>query len=132
SLNWLLRYAEEYGVDLLIENVPDSMSYLLVSVEDFELFYEEMEYEMGMVLDVAHANLRGEVGEFIRRFGDRIRHVHVSDNDGETDQHLPIGDGGIDWGRVMDRLRRSGFSGWVVVESYSEVPRCLEYLGPLI
>jgi len=33
---------------------------------------------------------------------------------------------------VMDRLRGSGFSGWVVVESYSEVPRCLEYLGPLI
>ena len=132
SLNWLLRYAEEYGVDLLIENVPDSMSYLLVSVEDFELFYEEMPYEIGMVLDVAHANLRGEVGEFMRRFGDRIRHVHVSDNDGESDQHLPIGDGGIDWSRVMDRLRGGGFSGWVVVEAYSEVPRCLEYLGPLI
>jgi len=85
-----------------------------------------------MVLDVAHANLRGEVGEFMRRFSGRIRHVHVSDNDGEADQHLPIGDGGIDWETVMERLRRNGFSGWVVVESYGEVPRSLDYLGPLI
>jgi len=132
SLRWLLRYAEEYGVDMLIENVPGPTPYLLVSAEDFELFYAEMEQPMGMVLDVAHANLNGEVAEFIDRFGDRIRHVHVSDNDGDTDQHLPIGDGGIDWGRVMALLGDSGFSGWVVVESYSDVPRCLDTLAPLI
>ncbi len=132
SLRWLLRYAEEYGVDMLIENVPDSMPYLLVSAEDFQLFYEEMEQPMGMVLDVAHANLNGEVAEFTRRFGDRIRHVHVSDNDGESDQHLPIGDGGIDWERVMNMLREGGFNGWVVVESYSDVQRCLDTLAPFI
>lgn len=132
SLHWLLRYAEEYGVDMLIENVPGPTPYLMVSAEDFELFYEEMEQPMGMVLDVAHAHLNGEVAEFIRRFGDRIRHVHVSDNDGESDQHLPLGDGGIDWGRVMALLRGCGFSGWVVVESYGDVPRCLDTLAPLI
>jgi sugar phosphate isomerase/epimerase len=132
SLRWLLRYAEEYGVDMLIENVPDSMPYLLVSAEDFELLYEEMEQPMGMVLDVAHANLNGEIAEFVRRFRDRIRHVHVSDNDGEVDQHLPIGDGGIDWEKVMALLRGIGFSGWVVVESYSDVRRSLDALAPLI
>jgi len=132
SLRWLLRYAEEYGVDMLIENVPGPTPYLLVSAEDFQLFYDEMEQPMGMVLDVAHANLNGEVAEFTRRFGDRIRHVHVSDNDGESDQHLPIGDGGIDWEGVMALLRGSGFSGWVVVESYSDVQRCLDTLAPLI
>jgi len=132
SLRWLLRYAEEYGVDMLIENVPGPTPYLLVSAEDFERFYGEMEQPMGMVLDVAHANLNGEVAEYVRRFGDRIRHVHVSDNDGDVDQHLPIGDGGIEWGRVMAQLRGSGFSGWVVVESYSDVQRCLDALAPLI
>ena len=132
SLRWLLRYAEEYGVDMLIENVPGPTPYLLVSAEDFQLFYDEMKQPMGMVLDVAHANLNGEVAEFTRRFSDRIRHVHVSDNDGESDQHLPIGDGGIDWEGVMALLRGSGFSGWVVVESYSDVQRCLDTLAPLI
>jgi len=132
SLRWLLRYAEEYGVDMLIENVPRPTPYLLISAEDFELFFDEMEQPMGMVLDVAHANLNGEVAEFTRRFGGRIRHVHVSDNDGESDQHLPIGDGGIDWSRVMALLRGIGFSGWVVVESYGEMQRCLDALAPLI
>ncbi|MBN2335910.1 sugar phosphate isomerase/epimerase [Candidatus Bathyarchaeota archaeon] len=132
SLKWLLRYSGDYGVDMLIENVPEPTPYLLVSVEDFEMFYEEMEYDMGMVLDVGHANLQGEVSLFLERFGDRIRHIHVSDNDGETDQHLPIGDGGIDWEKVMRGVKGKGFTGWVVVESYSDMQRCLDTLSPLI
>lgn len=132
SLNWLLRYAEEYGVSLLIENVPESQPYLLITLDDFELFYGEMELEMGMVLDVAHANLQGEVYEFMDRLRGRIRHIHVSDNDGVSDQHLPIGDGGIDWGRVVHSAKTMEFSGWLVVESYTDVDLSLGRLGPLI
>jgi len=132
SLNWLLRYAEEYGVSLLIENVPQSMPYLMVTVDDFQMFFDEMELQMGMTLDVAHANLQGEVYEFMRRLPAKIRHMHVSDNNGVSDQHLPIGDGGIDWGRVVSSARAMGFSGWLVVESYTGVDESLGRLGSLI
>ena len=132
SLHWLLRYAEEYGVSLQIENVPEPTPYLLISVSDFDLFYEEMELKMDMVLDVAHANLQDEVYEFMDRYGGRIKHMHVSDNHGAMDQHLPVGDGSIDWGRVVRATKGIGFSGWLVVESYSDVERSLSHLRALI
>lgn len=132
SIHWLLRYAEEYGVSMLIENVPEPTPYLLVSTEDFEMFYEEMHLNMGMVLDVAHANLRNETYQFLEKFTDKIKHVHVSDNHGDRDQHLPIGDGSINWERVMNALKRTGFNGWITIESYNDMSRCLETLRELI
>jgi sugar phosphate isomerase/epimerase len=129
-LRALLGYAEEYGVSLLIENVPEPTPYLLVSVDDFECFNREM--KMDMVLDVAHANLRDEVYDFMNRYGSSIKHIHVSDNDGTSDQHLPVGDGGIDWGSVVKAAKSIGFKGWLVVESYSGMERSLSRLRSLI
>ncbi|MHA2393813.1 MAG: sugar phosphate isomerase/epimerase family protein [Promethearchaeota archaeon] len=128
SIRWLLRYANEYGVDLLMENVPQSKPYLLVSVSDFEMFYEEIEFDLGMVLDIAHSHLQGETLDFIYRFGEKIQHVHVSDNHGESDEHLPIGDGSVDWQKTLGALEKIGYSGWVTVESYWDIHRGLEYL----
>ena len=132
SVERLLSYAEDYGVKALIENVPEPFPYVLKSVEDFSRFFDEIGADIGMVLDVAHANLRGEALEFIRRFGERIEHVHVSDNDGDSDAHLRVGEGSIDWGRTMEALRESPFDGWVTVESYHGVEESLELLGPLL
>lgn len=132
SLHWLMRYAGEYGVELLIENVPNPTPYLLVSVDDFDLFKEEMNPPMNMVLDVAHAHLQGEEFRFIREYGYKIRHVHVSDNLGESDQHLPIGEGNINWKRVIDDLDAIGFDGWLVIESYGKMEQSIEYLRKLL
>jgi sugar phosphate isomerase/epimerase len=117
SVRRLLRYAEECGVKALIENVPEPFPYVMKSVEHFARFFEEIGVEAGMVLDVAHANLRSEALEFIRRFGDRLEHVHVSDNDGES---------------TVKSLRESPFDGWVTIESYSGISESLGLLRPLV
>ncbi len=132
SLHWLMRYAGEYGVELLIENVPNPTPYLLVSVDDFDLFEEEMNPSMNIVLDVAHAHLQGEEFRFINEYGYKIRHVHVSDNFGESDEHLPLGEGNINWKRVIDDLGATGFDGWLVIESYSKITQNIEYLQKLL
>ena len=36
-----------------------------------------------------------------------VRHVHVSDNDGNADQHLPLGKGKIDWTEVKTKLKKA-------------------------
>jgi sugar phosphate isomerase/epimerase len=132
SLYWLLRYAGDYGVNCLMENVPNPTPYLLVSVDDFQLFNEEMDPPMNLVLDVAHAHLQGEVFDFIDNFRDKIKHVHVSDNWGETDEHLPLGEGNINWGKVIDALQDAGFDGWIVIESYEKMEQNIEYLQNLL
>ena len=132
SLYWLLRYAGDYGVSCLIENVPNPTPYLLVSVDDFQLFEDEMDPPMDIVFDVAHAHLQGEEYEFIEKFGSKIKHIHISDNFGESDEHLPLGEGNINWGKVIDALQDARFSGWLVIESYDKMEQNIEYLQNLL
>ncbi len=132
SLRWLQKYAGDYGVECLLENVPNPTPYLLVTVDDFRLFDGEMTPPLNYVLDIGHAHLQGEVYDFIDEFGPKIKHVHVSDNEGVNDQHLPIGEGNIDWEDAMGYLKKSGFDGWVVVESYDKMGENLSYLSGLL
>ncbi|MBS7629846.1 sugar phosphate isomerase/epimerase, partial [Candidatus Bathyarchaeota archaeon] len=56
--------------------------------------------------------------EFIERFSDKIRHVHLSDNDGSGDLHLPIGCGKIDWHETLRCLKRC-YDGTITLEIFS-------------
>jgi len=132
SVKRLRRLSEEFGVEAVIENVPEPIRFLLKSVEDFERFYSELDEEIGMVFDVAHANIMGEIGAFLERFGDRIVHVHVSDNLGDQDTHLPIGRGVINWRETIGALKKLGFNGMVIIESYSGIEESLTLLRELI
>ena len=131
STRRLVEYADDLGVRAMIENVPEPFPFVMKSVEDFDRFYDEIGLEAFMVLDVAHAHIRGEELEFIRRFGDRIAHVHVSDNHGDRDTHLRIGEGSVAWGEVMEALRGSPFDGWVTIESHDDIPECVRLLEDL-
>lgn len=132
SLRWLQKYAGDYGVECLLENVPNPTPYLLVTVDDFQLFDNEMTPRLDYVLDIGHANLTGEIYDFMDAFGSKIKHVHVSDNEGEQDQHLPIGEGVIDWASVIKALKGIKYDGWLVVESYEKMGESLSYLKKLI
>jgi len=132
SVRRLTRYAQEYGVPAFLENVPEPHPFLLKSVEAFERLYEEIDFDLRMTLDVAHAHLRDEVFDFIKRLSYRIGHVHVSDNMGERDDHLQLGLGTIDWGEVMEALRGIDYRGWVVVESLEGLGESLELLRSLL
>lgn len=132
SVKRLDKFARDHGIEALIENVPEPFPYVMKSVEHFARFFDEIGVESEMVLDVAHANIRGEVFDFIERFHDKIRHVHVSDNNGDSDSHLRIGEGAIDWERVMDALSGTSYDGWVTVESYRGVEESLSRLERLL
>jgi sugar phosphate isomerase/epimerase len=127
----LYRIAEEHGVKIALENVPEPFPFVMKSVEQFTRFYEEVNEDIGMVLDVGHANLNGQTESFIETLEDRIVHVHVSDNEGESDQHLGIGYGKIDWQNVANMLRRISYDGVVVVESVEHVGESVKKLRQL-
>ena len=131
SIRRLLRYADDYGVAAMIENVPDPFPFLMKSVEDFKRFFDEVDSEVDMVLDIAHSNIEGQTLEFIRTFGHYIRHIHVSDNFGKMDEHLQVGKGSIDWKKTISAVNASHFRGWMVVESYRGVVQSIRLLRNL-
>ncbi len=71
-----------------------------------------------LVLDTSHAAVaRHDLAEVRRSFGDRLRHVHLSDNAGKGwDSHLPPGEGVLDLDRFLADLAASDYEGCVSLE----------------
>jgi sugar phosphate isomerase/epimerase len=72
----------------------------------------------GICLDTGHAQQAGlDVADAVRRIGPRLKHMHLQDNHGgPIDEHLPIGDGTIDWDSVFTALDEIGYEGYGVFE----------------
>jgi len=127
----LLKIAGDYGVKIAIENVPEPYPFLMKSVKDFTKFYEEINEDIGLVFDVGHANLNGQIERFLTVFEDKIVHIHAHDNDGKDDQHLGIGLGNIDWKNVANALGRISYDKIVIIESVEHVEESMHKLKQL-
>jgi sugar phosphate isomerase/epimerase len=104
SLDELRLFAKHRGVEILLENIPNGLS----SAEKLLLFLGQTHLDMGFCFDTGHANVMGGVEQEFERMKDRIRSLHVHDNDGTKDSHLfpTLAAGGtIDWAKVMPMLR---------------------------
>jgi len=113
----VLDYARARNVRVALENGTfETLEKALASVDD-----------LGICLDIGHANIdEGGVDRFLNRFGAAICHVHLSDNYGQTDNHLVPGDGYIsmeDWRNLFKMLGSGDFSGTAVLELNTSEPR---------
>jgi sugar phosphate isomerase/epimerase len=121
SLNRIVEKAEALGLILCIENMF-AKTQMLVEPEDFEEVFKLFP-GLKFTLDTGHANIRSSGGkrihEFVRRFSDRLDHIHVSDNLGKDDNHLPIGTGTVDFRGFTKSLKSIGYDGTVTFEIFS-------------
>lgn len=127
----LLKIAENYGVKVVIENVPEPYPFLMKNVDDFTKFYQEIGEDVKLAFDVGHANLNGQIEPFLKIFADKIVHIHAHDNNGNHDQHLGIGYGNIDWKNFADILKQIGYDKTVIVESVEHVSESVQKLNQL-
>ncbi len=133
SICELHETAEKYGLNIAIENLPEKYGFLMKQPEDFQKFYKETKLnDIGITLDVGHANLDAQTEHFLRKLPDKIVHIHVSDNRGEDDQHLGIGYGKINWQGFAETLRGIAYDKTVMVESTEHVKESLQKLKALL
>jgi len=131
SVRDLLKTARKRGVEIAIENVPEPFPFLLKSASDFSRFYSELGEDLGLTFDVGHANLNHQIDDFINGFGSKMVHVHVSDNNGDSDMHCGIGRGTVKWRGVADSLKRVKYDGIVMLESIEYIEESLQRLRDL-
>lgn len=108
--------AEEHGVVACIENMPGIPDFLCQYPEEILGLIEGIE-GIGLTIDFGHANTIGKVEAF-QKYLSHASHIHIHDNHGKSDEHLPIGAGTINWKRISADLC-SHYSGIVVVEGRS-------------
>jgi sugar phosphate isomerase/epimerase len=102
ALEHLGAFARPLGVRLLVENLtsePTTPEHLLIILEMGHLD------NVGVCLDLGHANITVGVAEAIATLGSRVVSVHVHDNHGVKDEHLWPGDGNIDWTATVKALK---------------------------
>jgi len=130
SLKECLRMAEDHGVMLALENVHGLESLIQTPSEAFKLASKFP--ELKLTVDVGHLYLEarrrglGEglaerwVAEEISRLPKGVVvHLHLHDNYGFKDDHLPPGEGKIDFRPIVDALRAIDFEGQVILEVWS-------------
>jgi sugar phosphate isomerase/epimerase len=132
SLQEIYAYAEDRGVNIALENLPAKYWFLLSSPADFSRFYKETGLSIGIVLDLGHAHLEGQIEPFFNQLADKIVHIHASNNDGSDDQHNGLEDGTINYQNFAENLKKIGYDKWVMVESSRKVPESLQKLKELL
>ena len=114
--------ATQLQMPLCIENMFPGLG-PFVEPDDFEPIFTTFP-QMKLVLDTGHANIGDPSGhrviDFIRRFGTRLGHLHVSDNNGRADEHLPVGQGNIGFSALVRTLLRQGYDDTLTLEIFTE------------
>lgn len=72
---------------------------------------------LGVVFDTGHALIAGEdTPTALENLGDRLFHLHLSDNDGTRDQHLIPGKGIFNFEELIRTLKNKQFEGFLTAE----------------
>ncbi|HUH78463.1 MAG TPA: sugar phosphate isomerase/epimerase family protein [Methanoregula sp.] len=116
ALRQIGKTAAEHGVLACLENMIAAKEFLCRMPGELIGMAEGIE-GIGMTFDFGHANTVGRVEEFLPFVG-RADHIHVHDNHGQYDEHLPLGEGTIDWEKVGRKIAQD-YAGVVVIEGRS-------------
>ena len=113
SLDECSKYADDNGVMLCIENMPDIDGLLGKDIDQLDKIVKDLDAHI--TLDVGHANnMKFTVQDMLK--SPRIKHIHLSDNDGNYDNHNAIGSESIDFKSLFNELERISYDGILVVE----------------
>jgi L-ribulose-5-phosphate 3-epimerase len=128
--------AEETGVALGFEPEPGMV---VADVAGFERLAADLgdPPALGITLDIGHCRcLEPEPPEVcVRRVADRLVHVQIEDMRRGVHEHLPFGEGEIDFPPVLAALAEIGYDGLVAVElsrhshtAHTVVPESIAFL----
>jgi len=98
----LITYAETIGCRIALENIyehrPDTLAKLLNEIDS---------PSFGHCFDVGHWNLFSEstMETWFDALGSRTIHLHLHDNHGRSDEHLPVCEGEIDFDELFTHVR---------------------------
>jgi sugar phosphate isomerase/epimerase len=133
----LLRWAAASGLKVAIENTPET------TPDQFNELFDELQrlappelQHVGMCLDLGHANLCACTRNHYLGYIDRLQahvpiiHLHVHENWGDADSHLPLftGPAGRDCRGVqgfLERMVQRRYSGSLILEQWPRPPSLL-------
>ena len=117
----LLLVARQAGIRVAIENIFEPAPETLLAL--FQAFPHP---DFGHCFDVGHWQLFAETAleEWFAVLGPQLLHLHLHDNRGGADDHLPVGEGIIDFSRLFALLGKLPARPTMTLEAHT--PEALE------
>lgn len=118
KLRAVAEYIKDKEITICLENLrprtPKETELVDRSVDDLLYIIERIgSNRFGICLDTGHLNLTDKnQREFILKAGDKLKALHIADNNGNIDQHLmPFNRGTVDFPEVVKALKEINYSG---------------------
>jgi sugar phosphate isomerase/epimerase len=124
SMRELAQSALQKRVELMLENIPPEDGHPLESLAYFSQVMSAVP-ALKFHFDVAHAFIENRmkgVEEYLDAFNDRLSHIHIHDNHGRHDEHLPLGEGKIHLREVVRLLKDYKYDRTVTFEVFTSLP----------
>ncbi len=111
----LAQVGEAFGVKLSQENVVNHKSQ---SIDFMKKLNDYIGEDFSMILDIKQCRRAGEnPNEFVKLFGNKISHIHISDYNNACDC-LPPFEGEFNFSQLITNLKSCGFNGEYIIELY--------------
>ena len=121
AMKELAQFAAREKVGLMLENVPPENGTPLESIEYFSHVMKAVP-ALRFHLDVGHAFIENRmegVRSYIDAFAERLAHIHMHDNHGKWDEHLPLGAGKVDTRKVIRFLKEIDYDKTITFEVFT-------------
>lgn len=112
----IVRYAGA-GVRVVLENIVEQTPEHLIELVD-----RVGNNYLGLCFDIGHATLCSQLSpvQWVELMGKRLKHIHLHDNHGTSDEHLPVGKGTINFDPFFEALAKWAPDATVSMEVLAE------------
>ena len=112
------KFAEDEGIYLGLEHLPPTEGNMVITLSDMVRILSEVDSpRLVATLDTGHVNVNQEsLSDYVFTLGDRLKHVHLDDNDGKSDEHRPPGWGTLNFVPLFMALDKINYEGALSIE----------------
>lgn len=123
-----LKAAAKYGIVIALENSIDPDPGIIVNLlKELDSPYLEACFDAGHYNVFGRKDIWGALDEYPEN---SIGELHISDNNGDFDTHLALGEGSIDYRRLFKEIEKKGREPILTSEPHSmeDIEKNLKYL----
>ena len=111
----IAAYCRRLGVCCVLENKLPHL--VFAKIDDLVFILDATAASnIGICLDTGHAHVARALERMVDLLAPFLCLLHAHDNRAHADEHLPPGEGGIDWMRLACGLKAAHFNGLVILE----------------